>query len=242
MTELLTINRWIHIVFGFAGLVAFWIPLFAAKGGPLHRSAGRVFRYSAMVVVGAAGLAVALHTVSAALRGHGVSADPEGWSFLVFLGYLALVTGGILSHGFAVLNEKRRLAALDSTYRRATAWSMVGASGFIVLWALYWQPDNAILLYALSPIGVGNGLAILAVLKGRRERPGQWKLEHLNALIGCGIAFHTAFAVFGMSRFLPLELPGAWQVLPWILPAAIGIPASMLLTRYYEQSMPPTAA
>lgn len=235
MEMLLDANRWIHIIFGFIGLAAFWVPIFARKGGSTHRAAGKVFRYSAMVVVAAAGLAVAFHSLRALMEGHAVSSNPDGWSFLVFLGYLALVTGGILSHGFGVLRHKRSLAALDSPYRRATAWSMIGSSVFIVAWALYWQPPNAILLYALSPIGIGNGLAILAVLKGRRDGPGQWKLEHLNALLGCGIAFHTAFAVFGLNRITSIDLPGAWQVLPWILPAAIGIPASMIWTRYYRR-------
>ena len=242
MDMVLDINRWIHIVVGFVGLAAFWVPVVARKGGPAHRAAGKVFRYSAMIVVAAAGLAVVLHSLRALSEGHSVSADPAGWSFLVFLGYLALVTGGILSHGFGVLREKRDLTELNTPYRRAIAWAMIGASIFIVAWALYWQPPNAILLYALSPVGIGNGLGIMAVLDGRRAGPGQWKLEHLNALLGCGIAFHTAFAVFGMSRFLPVQLPGAWQVLPWILPAAIGIPASIIWTRYYRRRAVPEAA
>lgn len=237
MDLFLDANRWMHIVFGFIGLAAFWFPIFARKGGTTHRAAGKVFRYSAMVVVSAAGLAVVLNILRALFEGHSISANPAGWSFLVFLGYLALVTGGILSHGFGVLRQKRDLSALDTPYRRATAWSLIGASVFIVCWGLYWQPPNAILLYALSPVGIGNGLGILAVLNGRRAGPGQWKLEHLNALIGCGVAFHTAFAVFGMSRFVALDLPGVWQVLPWILPAAIGLPAGFIWTRYYRRRM-----
>jgi len=242
MDLFLDANRWLHIVFGFIGLAAFWFPIFARKGGPTHRAAGKVFRYSAMVVVSAAGLAVVLNILRALVEGHSISANPAGWAFIVFLGYLALVTGGILSHGFGVLRQKRDLTALDTPYRRATAWALIGASVFIVGWGLYWQPPNAILLYALSPVGIGNGLGILAVLNGRRAGPGQWKLEHLNALIGCGVAFHTAFAVFGMSRFVALDLPGAWQVLPWIMPAVIGLPAGMLWTRYYRRRMTPAPA
>lgn len=75
------------------------------------------------------------------------------------------------------------------------------------------------------------------MIGGRRNAPGQWKLEHLNALLGCGIAFHTAFAVCGINRILPLDLPGTWQVVPWILPAAIGLPAGVLLTRYYRRQL-----
>jgi len=82
---------------------------------------------------------------------------------------------------------------------------------------------------------------MLGVMRGRRFDPGQWrsgqhwKIEHLDAMIGCGIAFHTAFAVFGMNRFAAFDLPGVWQVVPWILPAAIGIPATSLLARHYRR-------
>ena len=237
MTAFLEFNRWLHIVFGFIGLIAFWFPLFARKGAGLHRAAGKVFRYSAMVALASAGLAVLGPAVLAIVDGHRVSDNPESWSFLVFLGYLALVTAGILSHGFGVLEHKRDLRALDTPYRRATAYVMIAASVLLVAWALYWRPDNAILLYALSPIGIANGFSILAVIGGRRTEPGLWKLEHLNALLGCGVAFHTAFAVFGLNRILPLDLPGTWQVLPWILPAAIGLPAGAILTRYYRRQL-----
>ena len=42
-------------------------------------------------------------------------------------------------------------------------------------------------------------------------------------MIGGGIAFHTAFAVFGAQRLWDYELSGFLGVLPWILPALIGI-------------------
>ncbi|MDX1626082.1 MAG: hypothetical protein R3323_06180 [Wenzhouxiangellaceae bacterium] len=242
MDNLLDWNRWLHIVAGFAGLAAFWIPVFVRKGGELHRYAGRVFRYSAFVVLTAAGLAVLGRIGHALATGTYPADNPEAWAFLLFLGYLALVTGGILSHGIGVLAAKRDLTGLDTPYRRLTAWSMIAASIMIVFWALYWRPDNAILLLALSPIGIGNGIGILNLARGRNNRPGQWKIEHLNAMLGCGIAFHTAFAVFGANRFFSYDIPGAWQILPWIAPAAIGIPASALWARYYRRRLPPVPA
>ena len=39
-----------HVATGFIGLAAFWIPLFARKGGRVHVQAGRVFTYCAYVV------------------------------------------------------------------------------------------------------------------------------------------------------------------------------------------------
>jgi len=243
MEAFLELNRWVHISAGFIGLAAFWVPLFVRKGARVHRRAGSVFRFTAMLVIGAAGVSVLLNIARAMAGGASVADDPEGWSFLVFLGYLALVTGGILSHGIAVLRHKRDPAVLDTPYRRLVAASLIAASAFIIGWALYWQPGNAIVLFALSPLGIINGIQMLEVIRGRRYdaeqwRTGQrWKIEHLGAMIGCGIAFHTAFAVFGMNRFAAFDLPGVWQVVPWILPAAIGIPATSLLARHYRRQV-----
>ena len=40
MQELLT---WAHALGGVIALVSMWVPLFSAKGGVVHRKAGRVF-------------------------------------------------------------------------------------------------------------------------------------------------------------------------------------------------------
>ena len=39
--------RWSHSIIGLIGLVAFWFPIFARKGGPLHTRAGTIFAWSA---------------------------------------------------------------------------------------------------------------------------------------------------------------------------------------------------
>ena len=53
--------RWIHVAAGFTSLTAYWIPVFTRKGGKNHRLYGKVFKYSAYLVLGAAALAIALH-------------------------------------------------------------------------------------------------------------------------------------------------------------------------------------
>lgn len=41
--------------------------------------------------------------------------------------------------------------------------------------------------------------------------------------------------VFGAQRLWDYELAGALAVLPWIQPALIGIPGSVIWTRYYRR-------
>jgi hypothetical protein len=61
-----------------------------------------------------------------------------------------------------------------------------------------------------------------------------WYYAHMGNMIGAGIAFHTAFLVFGSNRLFSYELPGLWRIVPWILPAAIGIPANRILESRYR--------
>ena len=52
-------------------------------------------------------------------------------------------------------------------------------------------------------------------------------------MFGTGIAFHTAFLVFGASRLFGYYLRGPLALLPWILPPLIG----GLAARWYIASL-----
>ncbi|MCE2540753.1 MAG: hypothetical protein J4G16_10285, partial [Acidobacteria bacterium] len=82
----------VHVVTGFIGLAAFWIPVFARKGGPLHVRAGRVYAYCAYVVTLSAVTASAGQVVSYQAQGIAFADRPELYGFAVFLGYLGMVT------------------------------------------------------------------------------------------------------------------------------------------------------
>ena len=59
----------------------------------------------------------------------------------------------------------------------------------------------------------------------------------VNVSEAASIAFHTAFAVFGASRLLDYSLNGPLAFLPWVLPAAIGLPAIHFWTRHYRRKI-----
>jgi hypothetical protein len=62
-----------------------------------------------------------------------------------------------------------------------------------------------------------------------------WWYEHMGAMLGGGIAFHTAFLVLGLQRLLALPLMGTAMVVPWLLPTVIGLPTIAIWTRYYRR-------
>ncbi len=227
--------RLVHVVFGFAGLAAFWIPIFARKGATNHVRFGKIFVWSAYVVLGGAAVGLIVRFVRLANDGIGPADQPLLFGFLVFLAYLTFVTLVTVRHGMAVLRHKRRPAAVRTPVNLALAYLSIAASAALIVYAVVLSPPNAILLYALSPIGIGIGGGNLRYMNNVPESPRAWMYEHLGAMIGAGIAFHTAFAVFGATRLFDIGLTGWVAVIPWVMPAAIGIPATVLWTRHYRR-------
>ena len=89
---------------------------------------------------------------------------------------------------------------------------------------------------ALGAFGIAGYFDDRRFLANPRPTPMAWWYKHMEAMGGAGIAFHTAFLIFGGQRLFDGALmQGAWSFLPWILPAAIGIPALHLWTRHYKR-------
>lgn len=235
MEFLLDSLRWTHVVAGFLGLAAFWIPVFARKGGANHRLYGKIFKYSAYVVLVGAIISVILHTIEGFTSGVTPADEPSRFGFLFFLGYLGVVVLIGLRHGIQVLENKRDVTALNTPLNRTMAWLAIACSVALIGYALYYRPSIMVILLALSPIGFGTGSGILKAIRGKRTERKVWYYEHMNAMLGTGIAFHTAFAVFGSRQIFEIGLQGWVAVVPWVLPALIGIPATSIWIRYYKR-------
>ncbi len=226
--------RIIHILFGVIGLAAFWVPVFTKKGAVNHVRFGKVFVWSAYIVLSAAGIALIQRVADLIARNSGPADEPVLWAFIVFLGYLTFVTFVTVRHGMAVLKHKRDPASLRTNLNTALAYGAILASAGLILYALIVSPPIKVLLFALSPIGIGTGFGNLRYMRSGTPSQRAWMYEHLGAMLGSGIAFHTAFAVFGLTRLFDIGLTGWVAVIPWVAPAAIGIPAIIIWTRHYR--------
>lgn len=227
--------RFIHVVFGAVGLTAYWVPVFAKKGAKLHVRAGKVFVWCAYVVLGAAALALSLRLIGFAMSGTGPNDAPLLFALIVFLGYLTLVTFVIVRQGMGVLRHKRDPAALRTPVNIALAYCAILASVVIISYAIIQSPPNRILLFALSPLGLFIGYGNLQYMNSKSPPARAWLYEHLGAMLGAGIAFHTAFAVFGITRLFEIGFTGWVSVIPWIAPTVVGVPATALWTRHYRR-------
>ncbi len=236
MDLLREILRWAHVILGFTGLIAFWFPVFSRKGGYVHRRAGKVF-----VVCGYGVTASAMASCAVLvwlIVGRGLTAQNlAGLASIAMLAYLGLVTFVILRHSIKVLEAKPDPMQLDTWFNRGLAGAAIAASLLIVALAVIQPTSNSVLLIVMSPIGLGSGVGILRYITGKDTSRRAWFYAHLRSTLGAGIGFHTAFAVFGASRLFDLQVTGLAGVLPWILPAAVGVPATFLWQRHYRRKL-----
>ena len=230
-----------HVATGFVGLAAFWVPVFVRKGGRAHVRAGRVFTYCAYVVTLSAVTSAAGRIVAYQLQGIGPADRPESYGFALFLGYLGVVTFATVRHAVRVVATRKSPETLRTPFHEALAWASIAGSVTVVAFALAVRSDASPILLGLSPVGLVTGAGMLRLMRRPGARRMGWFYSHLGSMLGGGIAFHTAFAVFGAQRLWAYDLAGPLAVVPWLLPTVIGIPAIILWTRYYRRKFEPPA-
>ena len=197
-----------HVATGFVGLAAFWFPLFARKGGRVHVLAGRVFTYCAYVVTLSAVTAAAGRIAALLAQGLGPADRPETWGFALFLGYLGVVTFATVRHAIRVVETRKSPERLRTPLHEALAWASIAGSAAVVAFALAVRSDASPILLGLSPVGLVTGSGMLRLMRRPGARRMGWFYSHLGSMLGGGIAFHTAFAVFGAQRLWAYELAG----------------------------------
>lgn len=235
METLINGLRWTHILIGFIGLAAFWVPVVTRKGGRWHKQIGMVFAFCGYVVAGTAIATCTLRLVTALLEGARPADNPPAFGFLLFLGYLGWVTLALVHHAVQVVRTRKNPDAIRTPFHQVLSVVPAISSVVVIVYALmYWSPVSIVLL-VLSPLG----FIILRDLRAymyatEREKMG-WFYAHMGAMLGAGVAFHTAFLVFGSSRFLDLSILGSYNWVPWVLPGIIGTIGGSLWERSYRR-------
>ena len=235
MTLMLNIVVGAHVIAGFVGLGAFWIPVFVRKGGVSHKRFGAVYANCAYLVTGSAVIAATGRVVTYQSQGIAVADAPELYGFALFLGYLGGATFAAVRQSMRAVQTRHRPETLRTPFQLALAWFSIGGSVAVILFAVAFWSDASTILLALSPVGIFTGARMLNLMRNPGVEHMGWFYSHMGSMLGGGIAFHTAFAVFGLQRIWDYSFAGALGVLPWILPTLIGVPGIVLGTRYYRR-------
>jgi len=222
MDLLIAINRYLHILVGFAGLAAWWVPILTTKGGRLHQRMGKAFVFAAYVIGTTALVSLALRITEARWAGASWGTLLPELGFLLLLAYLGLFTVSAAHFGVRILRTRRQPHTLRTPGLEVLSWLLMAGSVIVVAHALiFWTPTSIILLL-LSPIGITQGLEQRRYARQQPALKRPWFYAHMDAMLGAGIAFHTAFLVFGSRVVFDLSILGPFNWVPWVLPAIVG--------------------
>lgn len=232
----------VHIAAGVAALVAFFIPLLSKKGAAVHRRSGMIF-VNAMKGIAISGAVMAvmlfvmpLDIMTAVQLAEVAELEPQQVILQnrfngIFLGYLSVIVYVGMVYGTQVLKVRGQRQRL-STRGYWLLWMSPAVASAALLWVGI--SYGKLLYQILAVIGFSNSLGYWRYLSRVSVAKNTWLLEHINAMIGGGIACFTAFAVVGGNRLFSQWLTSdGLRMLPWILPTAIGVPAILFLVRYY---------
>jgi hypothetical protein len=226
-----------HIITGATGLMAFWLPVVAKKGGVIHRRAGQVFTWC-MLVTGTAAIGISLCTLTdpmvthPQLVGHEIFGNPEmvraifGWMMLG----LAILTINLAWYGWlCVRNKRNREASREWRNLGLQIATFVAATNCAWQGYLIGQP----LMLGMSFIGWATVITNLHFLYKPRVASNDWLKEHIKALVGAGISVYTAFFAFGAVRTFPAL---ALHPILWAIPLTVGLTIILYHHRRLSQS------
>ncbi len=208
MENLFSILLTAHIIVGSLSLVVFWIPVFVKKGGDIHAKIGKIYVILMWMVV----LSAFVLSILNVIRGRFIVAG--------FLGFLSLLTAQPLWYGMVILKHKKSISDKVRKIQKALNYSIFISGLGLILWSVLLSiQGEAILLLIFGILGVvstfGNIFNNHAVEKS-------WLEEHIEGLVGTGIAAYTAFFAFGASTLMGGIFTGSLIAIPWILPTIIG--------------------
>ena len=95
-----------------------------------------------------------------------------------------------------------------------------------------------LIIVAFSGIGLLTFKGMWQLSRQRPTDPRWWLREHLNAMIGNGVATHIAFLSIGLPRLLPMLDGQTLRTLAWLGPLTLAFVAGSSLTRKYLPKKP----
>jgi hypothetical protein len=222
MINLLSAFTLPHIVAGTFALAAFWLAALVRKGRYLHRLAGRTHLLAMLAVIVTA---IPL-TLATYLNGHVIGA--------AFLGYLVILVSQNCLVGWRAIHYKRDFALFNNRVFRVGLVVNALAGMAIVVLGLY---AGSMVLIAFGAIGPLSAIDPIREMRAGQTRAANWWLrQHLNAMLGNGVAVHIAFTQIGLGRILRSLDSTVIFNLAWFLPLAVGVMAGTWLSRKYLKS------
>lgn len=218
----------VHVGLGTLALLAFWGAGLARKGSPVHRAAGRVYQPAMAALLLLAVPMAAVIATHAPVIG-------------AFLGYLLVITATALWTSWRAIRDKRNWARYTGPVFRTLMWLNL-ASGLAVAWlGMFHATEMKFVITAFSLIGIVIFVQMWRFSRHPPSNPRWWLKEHLEAMLGNGIATHVAFLSIGLPRLLPMLDGALLRNLAWLAPVGVAMLAGACLGRKYLPARPADA-
>jgi uncharacterized membrane protein len=209
----------VHIAAGSGAFVLAPLALLTAKGGKAHRRWGKIYFWSMAVVAATAFVMAAYRPV-------------------LFLALVAIFSFYNAFVAYRVLGQKAAVTGVSVV--RPLDWigalfCFLSCAALVVLGAIrpHLVSNLGIPAIIFGLIGMRiSGRAMWGFTHPPTEKMFWW-YAHLQGMIGSYIAAWTAFCVVTIGPLLHL----GWWI--WIAPVAVGVPAIIATTAYYQRKFAP---
>lgn len=219
----------IHAGLGTVALATFWIAGLSRKGSPVHRAAGKVY------LVAMTGLLLAAAPLAIGV----LKRFPVGGAFLLYL--LVIVTTSMWC-SWRALKDKRDWARYTGPVHRGLMWANLASALAIAAVGLLVAKQMQLIIVAFAGIGLMGFVQMRRFRRAQPADPRWWLREHLNGMLGNGVATHIAFLSIGLPKALPMLAGQTLQNLAWLGPLVVAFIAGSVLTRKYLPKRPAPAA
>jgi hypothetical protein len=216
----------LHAGLGTLALLAFWTAGLSRKGGPLHRAAGKLYLLAMSAL-----LAVAVPMSGVVL----VQRSQVGGAFLL---YLLVITVTAVWLSWRAIRDKRDWARYTGPVYRGLMWLNLVSALAIAAIGLLLAKNMQLIIVAFAGIGLFSFVSMRRFARARPDDPRWWLREHLNAMLGNGVATHIAFLSIGLPKVLPMLAGPTLQNLAWLGPLVVAFVAGSYLTRKFLPKRP----
>jgi len=220
----------VHAGLGTLALATFWTAGLARKGSPLHRTAGKLYLLAMAALVA---VALPMSLVILAQR------SQVGGAFLL---YLIVITTTSIWSSWRAIRDKRDWARYTGPAYRALAWLNLVAGLGVALLGLFVANQMQLVIVSFSAIGIVSFFSMRRFARRPPSDPRWWLRQHLNAMLGNGVATHIAFLSIGLPKLLPMLAGPTLQNLAWLGPLVVAFAAGTWLTRKYLPRRAPAVA
>ena len=220
-----------HAGFGTIALLTFWTAGMARKGSPVHVVAGKAYLL-AMVALLALALPMSLMIVARGGPGIAIGA---------FLLYLLVITTTSVWLSWRAIRDKRDWARYTGPVYRALMGLNLASGIGVALVGLLLADRMQLIIVGFSLIGISSFVRMRRFAAQPPAEARWWMRQHLNAMLGNGVATHIAFLSIGLPRLLPVLQGPLFQNIAWLAPLGVSALAGLYLGRKYLPAPNPRA-